>query len=197
MTQSLSLPDLALLTLRDPKAAGQIVLRWNLSGEALWVAIGLVSVVGTMLSTLSHMIMPLPAPFDIVGQNPFLYLVIAIGGFLATVLAIFWTGRMLGGQGSLQDLMALLVWLQGLRTLAQAVILTAFFILPGLGSLVALFVGAATLWIFVNFIAVGLRLDSLWRAVAVLIVGALAFMVGLSFLLSLIGVSAVGVPFDV
>ena len=197
MTHALSLPELALLTLRDPKEGARIVLGWKLSREALWTAIFLVGVFTTILSTLGQLIMPLPEPMQALGNRPFVYLVIAVGGFIATVLAVYWTGRMLGGQGDLYDFMTLLLWLQVMRTAAQAFILVALLIAPVLGSFIALFVGVATIWIFVNFISVGLQLDSLWRAVFVLILGAIAFVVGLSFLLSLIGVSAVGVPFNV
>lgn len=197
MTNSLSFQQLAVLTLRDPRTAGEIVLSWNLSKEALWTAIALVGVIVTILAGISNMVMPLPAPLETIGQSPFLYLAIAIGGFLATVHAVYWTGRMLGGRGELHEFMVLLLWLQTLRAVAQAVILTALIVAPMLGSFIALFVGVATLWVFVNFINVGLRFDSLWRSVFVLIVGAIAFMVGLSFLLSLLGVSAVGVPLNV
>lgn len=194
MTQPMSLPDLAVLTLRDPQAAARIVLGWKLSREALWTAILLTGVVVTILFSLGNLVMPLPAPLQALGTSPFIYLVIAVGGFVATVLAVFWTGRMMGGRGDLYDFMTLLLWLQVLRTAAQAAILAALFLVPVLGGFLSLFVFVATLWIFINFISVGLQLDSLWRAVFVLIVGALAFMIGLSFLLSLIGVTATGVP---
>lgn len=197
MTQPLSLPDLAVLTLRDPQAAAQIVLGWKLPREALWTAIFLVGVIVTILFSLGNIVMPLPAPLQSLGTSPFIYLVIAVGGFVATVLAVFWTGRMMGGRGELYDFMTLLLWLQVLRTAAQALILASLFLVPVLGGFLSLFVFVATLWIFINFISVGLQLDSLWRAVFVLIVGAVAFMIGLSFLLSLIGVSAVGVPSNV
>lgn len=197
MTDTISFQQLALLTLRDPKAAGQVVLSWNLSKEATWTAIALVGVIVTILAGISNMILPLPVPLQAIGQSPFLYLVIAIGGFLATVHAVYWTGRMMGAQGALQDLMVLFLWLQVLRAAAQALILTALILAPAIGSFIALFVGVATLWIMVNFIDLGLQLQSLWRAVFVQVVGAIAFMVGLSFLLSFLGVSAVGVPLNV
>lgn len=195
MTHSISLPDLALLTVRDPKAGAEIVLRWNLPRDVLWTAVVLVGVVTTILASLGHIIMPLPEPLRGLGERPFVYLVIAVGGFVSTVLAVYWTGRMMGGQGNLFDFMTLLLWLQTMRTAAQAIILICLVIAPALGGLVALFVGVATLWIFVNFISIGLRLDSIWRAVFVLIVGALAFLFGLSLLMSLIGVFfAGGIP---
>lgn len=197
MTQVASLPQLALLTLRDPQAAAAIVLGWRVPREALWTAIGLVSVIVTILSTLSNMLFPVPAPLSALMANPFVYFLIAAGGFIATVYAIYWSGRMLGGEGPVEDLMVLLLWLQALRAAAQAGVLVLLLIAPVLASLAVLVVGIATLWVFVHFINVGLRLGSIGRAILVLIISAVALMAGLSFVLSLIGVSAVGVPANV
>jgi hypothetical protein len=197
MTETTNFPQLALLTLRNPTAAAELILRWNLPKEALWTAIALVSVIVTMLSTLSNMIFPVPAPLDGIVGNPFMYFVIVAGGFVATVHAIYWTGRMLGGSGDIEDLMVLLLWLQAMRAAAQVGVLILLILMPVLASFLVLFVAAATMWIFVHFISVGLQLNSMIRAFIVLVVGAAALIVGLSFLLSLIGVSAVGVPLNV
>ena len=197
MTRTTTLPELFILTLRDPREAADIVLSWNLSKEATWTAIALVSVIVTILSTLSNLIVPVPAPLSAIVGNPFMYFVIAAGGFVGTVLAIYWTGRMLGGRGRLDDLMVLLLWLQAMRAAAQAGVLVLLLIAPVLASLLVLVIAIATLWVFINFISIGLHLDSLTRAFVVLFVGALALVVGLSVLLSLIGVSALGVPMNV
>ena len=197
MTQTLKLPDLALLTLKDPKAAADIILGWHLSKEAIWTAIALVSVVITLFSTLSNMIMPVPTPLAVIMSNPFIYFVIAAGGFIATVYSVFWAGRFLGGQGQINDLMVLLLWLQALRAVAQAVIIVTMLLAPVLASFLVLFVAVATLWIFVQFINAGLRLNSMLKALAALVIGAVALIVASSFLLSLLGVSALGVSSNV
>lgn len=197
MTRTTTLPELFVLTLRDPHAAADIVLGWNLSKEAMWTAIALVSVIVTILSTVSNIILPVPAPLNAIVGNPFMYFVIAAGGFVATVHAIYWTGRMLGGRGRLEDLMILLLWLQAMRAVAQVVVLVTLLIAPILASFLVLIIAVATIWVFINFISIGVHLNSMVRAVVVLVVAALALVVGLSFLLSLIGVSALGVPTNV
>lgn len=197
MTVTTNFPQLALLTLRDPSAAARIILDWQMPREAIWTAIALVSVVVTMLSTLSNMLFPTPAPLDVLISSPFIYFIIAAGGFVLSAYAIYWTGRMLGGQGAPEDLLVLLLWLQAMRAGAQLVVLLLLLLAPALASFFVLFVAAATMWIFVHFISIGLRLNSLLRALFVLIIGAAILVVGLTFLLSLIGVSAVGVPLNV
>ena len=197
MTKPVSFSDLALLTVRDPKSAAEIVLDWNVPREALWTAIALISVVVTILSTLSNMIIPVPPPLNGIVGNPLLYCAIAAGGFIATVYAVYWTGRMLGGEGRIEEMMILLLWLQALRAVAQVAVLIALILAPVLASFLVLFIGVATLWVFVHFINAGLRLNSMMRAIAVLFLGAVALMAVLTFLLSMIGVSAVGVPMNV
>ncbi|MEM9578357.1 MAG: YIP1 family protein [Pseudomonadota bacterium] len=197
MTHGTNLPQLALLTVRDPASAAAVVLGWKLPKEAIWTAVALVSVIITMLSTLSNVIFPVPAPLNAFVGNPFIYFGVAFGGFVATVYAIFWVGRMLGGQGTIEDLMVLLLWLQAIRAAAQIAILLFLIIAPVMASFLVLFVAVATLWIFVQFINVGLQLNSFLRAVAVLVIGVVVLIAGVSFLLSLIGFSALGVPSNV
>jgi hypothetical protein len=197
MTRAPTFPELAVLTLSDPHRAAQTILGWHLPKEAIWTAIALVSVVITILSTLSNLVFPVPAPLSAIVGNPFMYFLIAAGGFIATVHVIYWTGRMLGGSGTIENLMVLFLWLQGLRAAAQVVVLIAMLIAPVLASFIVLFVAVATLWVFVHFISIGLHLNSIMRAVVVLFVGAAALIIGLGFLLSLIGVSAEGVLLNV
>ena len=197
MTARPDLPQLARLTLIDPASAARMILHWNLPREALWTAIALVSVVITILSTLSNLIFPVPDPLSGLIGSPFIYFLIAAGGFIATAYALFWTGRILGGQGTIEDLMVLLVWLQALRAAAQVVVLILLVAAPVLASFMVLLIALATLWIFVHFINVALELNSIGRAIAVLVLGAFALIAGLSLLLSMLGVSAVGVPLNV
>ncbi len=194
MTRTPTFPELALLTLRDPHAAAEIILGWNLPKEAIWTGIALVSVIVTMISTLSNMLMPTEDPLGAIISAPFIYFMIAAGGFIATVHAIYWTGLMLGGRGEIRDLMVLLLWLQGLWAAAQAVMLVCVLVAPVLATFLLLFIALATIWVFVHFISIGLQLNSMIRAVVVLIVGTIALIIGTGFLLSLIGVSSLGVP---
>ena len=193
MTPSPTLPELALITLRDPRAASAVILSWDVPKEAIWTAIALVSVIVTILSTLSNMLFPVPAPLSVIVGNPFVYFMVVAGGFVATVHAIYWTGRMMGGRGPVEDLMVLLLWLQALRATAQVGVLIMLILAPVFASFLVLFVAAATLWVFVHFISVGLQLNSVLRAVVVLFVGAAVLIIGVSFFLSLIGISALGV----
>lgn len=188
---------LAVQTLRDPKSAAAEIMSWQIPRTELWMAAAVVAILSTFMSTLSNAMMPVPEPIAGLVDSPFTLFMIIAGGFLVTVHAIFWTGRMLGGSDDMDDLLALLVWMQVLRAVAQVLILLTVLLMPFLASFFVLFVGIATLWVFLNFISVGLQLNSLLRALLVLIAGAVAMSLGFSILFSMIGVSALGVPANV
>ncbi|WP_298835901.1 YIP1 family protein [uncultured Roseobacter sp.] len=197
MTQTNTWPALALLTLRDPGEAAGIILSTRLPRQALWIAVALISVANTILSYASHLLLPVPEPLASIVTSPFGYFTLVAGGFVVMVHALYWTGRMLGGSDDMGDLLQLLIWLQVLRTAAQGVIIVMLLLAPAIATLFLLFVGIATLWIFLNFLNIGLKLNSIWHAVGVLVAGSAGMVLGLSLILSLIGVSAMGVPANV
>lgn len=197
MTPTASLPQLGLLTLRDPKAASEIILSWHLPKEAIWTAIGLVSVIITILSTVSNMLFPVPPPLNVLVSNPFVYFLVAAGGLIASIYVVFWTGRILGGDGRIEELTVLLLWLQAMRAAAQGAVLILLIVAPVLASFLVLFVLVATFWISLHFINAALRFQSLGKSALVLIAAALALVAGLSIFLSMLGISTVGVPLNV
>ena len=197
MTSAMSFPQLAVLTLRAPQEAASYIMRQNLPPEFLWTALALVAILNTIMSTLSNMLVPVPPPLDTIVASPFVFSTIVAGGLLLTVYAMYWTGRMMGGRGEVNDLLALIIWLQVLRSVAQAAVLALLIAVPYLASVMVLVAAAATIWIFVNFVSAGLRFNSLVKALVVVIVGGIALMIGLTLFLSVIGVTAVGVPANV
>lgn len=192
VTSALSWPALAVLTVRDPKQAANKIIDMDLPRDVLWMAVALVAALNTILSAISNMILPVPAPLAGLVANPLVFFVIVIGGLLLTVYSIFWTGRMMGGHGEVSDLLALIVWLQVLRSAAQVAVLVTLIAAPFLASLLVLIAGIATLWIFVNFVNVGLQLNSVMLAVTVVILGAVVLIIGLSIFLSATGVLSIG-----
>ncbi|WP_298969596.1 YIP1 family protein [uncultured Roseobacter sp.] len=197
MTVAVDWPQLALLTLRDPKSAAAQIMSWQIGRTELWMAAALVAIISTIMSSLSNYLIPVPDPLAGMVASPFTLFMIVAGGFVITVHAIYWTGRAIGGSGDMDDLLALLVWMQVLRAVAQVAVLLTVLLVPFLAGFLVLLIGIATLWVFLNFISAGLQLNSLARAVMVLLAAVLALSVGFSLLFSMIGVSALGVPANV
>jgi hypothetical protein len=188
--------DLAVETIQRPRSAAQRIMALNLSRDVLWSSLFLVSAINSIIYSFSLLFSDtsmLPALFS----NPVLFFVIVTGVLVLTVHGFYWTGRAIGGQGDLGDLLALLVWLQALRTVAQAVMFVLMLVSPVLAQLFSLGVGILGLWITVNFITEALHLPTVLHAVGVMVLAAVGIVFGLAILAGLIGLGAMGVPSNV
>ena len=197
MMSAVNWPNLAILTLRDPKAAAAEIMAWQIPRDILWTGVVLVAIINTILSTVSDMLFPIPSPLDGIMANPLTLFAIAAVGFVATIYVLFWSGRLFGAKGGMDDLLVLLLWLQFLRAGAQVAVLVTLMVAPFLATILVLVIGIATIWIFLNFVNIGLHLNSMVRAVMVMGAGVIALALGLSMLFSLIGVDFIGVPSNV
>lgn len=188
------LRQLAVTSVADPAAAARSLMALALPRAALWTALLLVAVLNTILFGLSHILVPAPEPVQMAGlfSSPIAYFVLVSGGLVLTIYAIFWTGRLLGGSGALEDVMVLIIWLQGLRVLVQAAALVLLLVLPMLSMLLIFAAALIGLYILLHFVDQAHRLNSLGRSAGVLIASVVAIVVGLSLLLSLIGGPMIG-----
>ncbi|WP_298863407.1 YIP1 family protein [uncultured Sulfitobacter sp.] len=191
-----ALKGLALETIQSPRTAAQKIISLNLSRDVLWSGLVLVACVNSIIYSFSLFLgdtSALPALF----RNPVLFFTLVAGVLVLTVHGFYWTGRALGGQGDLGDLLALIVWLQGLRAIAQAVMFFLMLISPVIGQLFSLGIGILGLWITVNFITEALRLPGLMYGVGVIVLAAVGIVFGLAILIGMIGLGAMGVPANV
>ncbi|MEM6887700.1 MAG: YIP1 family protein [Pseudomonadota bacterium] len=188
MNAQTSWQGLVVQSVTAPKEAASQVLSWRLSPEVLWQALALVAIINAILSTLSNFIVPLPDPLSGLMMSPTLFAIVVAIGLIGTVFVLSWIGNLMGGTGNLYDIMALLIWLQALRAMAQLVLLILMMVMPVVATLFVLFVTVATLWIFINFVQVGLGLRSIGQAIGAVIAAATGIVLGLSLLLSLFGV---------
>ncbi|MYM53955.1 Yip1 family protein [Thalassovita mangrovi] len=191
----MNLPDpkqLAIDTLRDPRSAARQILELRLDTSLLWTALALIVVLNAILNgvTLPLMVVPdmVPAAF----ASPWMFAMILGGGIVIGTFILTWIGQMMGGKAQLSDMLALVVWLQGLRLLVQAVVFLLFFAVPMLSDILALVAGLWGIWITVAFIDEAQRFGSIFKAIMVLVASMLGIAIGLSFFLLLIGASSVG-----
>lgn len=185
--------QLAQETLRHPRGAAVQIMDWQLSREVLWTALALVAAVNTFLVLLlvevSGPTMPLPSYFE----APVVLFLLLTGLMVVYIHAMYWAGLAIGGQGALLDLVALVVWFQVLRAVAQLAVIVLSLVAPYVGLLLSLMVAVWGLWIFLNFIAAAMRLPSAGHGLMVLVISAVGLVLGLAILLSLIGFGAQGV----
>lgn len=184
--------DLFLQTLREPAAAAGVILDTPLARSTIYMALIAGAALNAVVTGISLQLFPLPEQWPGFVSNPFTYFVIVAGGLLLFVQLLAWAGRALGGEGDIQDLLKLMVWLQFVRVALQAIGLVVTVLLPLLGGLYSIAMLALSLWIVLHFIKAGHRLSSLGGAALVLFITMVGLIVGLSLLLSLTGLGPMG-----
>ncbi|SDG14452.1 Yip1 domain-containing protein [Sulfitobacter delicatus] len=188
-----SLMPLVRTTLRDPRAAAAMIAALPLGRDVIWTGVALIAALNALVISGGFVLAPpameLPGYF----QMPLALFVLLAGLMVLYVHALYWVGRAMGGQGRTETLLATVVWLQGLRLVAQIGVLVLTLVLPAAALLASLVVTFWGLWILLNFVAEILNLPGLFHAAAVLAGAALGVLLGLGFLLSLIGLTAQGV----
>jgi hypothetical protein len=190
------LKGLALETLTKPRMAAQKIMALHLSRDVLWSGLVLVAAINAIIYSFSLLLADASALPPLL-RNPVIFFVIITGLQVLSVHAFYWTGRAIGGYGDLGELLTLLVWLQALQAVAQAITFVLMLVSPGIAQMVSFLESLLALWITVNFIAEALRLPGLWHAAGVLVLAAVGIAVGLMILAGLIGLSAMGVPANV
>lgn len=176
------------------KAMEVLANRWDVA--TLWTAMALVAVLNVLLLAAMQLISPIPSALE--GQGialtPF-SLTAMIAVFLVFfVFAIQYVGGLLGGQGSLPDTLALMVWFQAVSLtleLGQLVLalfsdyLAAIFGMISLGGL---------LWCILNFIKVLHGFESFAKSIGVFAMAMIGTGLTAGMLLVLLGIVAPEVP---
>lgn len=194
---SAAIGRLALETIRAPRSAAAQLIGLGLPRELLWTALALVVILNALIFTLTNMVSPPPAEMPMVVMAPLPFALLLGAALVASIYALFWVGRGLGGQARLDDLMVLLIWLQSLRVALQLALLVLMPVVPALASLIVLAASILGIWILVNFVDVAQGFDSLLKSLGVLILSTLGMAIALSLVLSLFGGAILGIPSNV
>ncbi|MDF1716401.1 MAG: Yip1 family protein [Antarcticimicrobium sp.] len=179
--------ELILLSVKEPAEVARRLIAMQLSREVLWTGLALAAVANTLLFSLSGLLMPGPSVVMPLFQSPFSYLVMVTVGLILTVAMLYWAGRLLGGRGTVQDVLAMVLWLQVLRILVQVATLILSLTIPMLAMLLVLAATVLGIYILLHFVDQAHRLNSLPRAGGVLILSFVLMAVALSVLLTLFG----------
>lgn len=188
------LTDLARTTFTAPRAAARDVLAFDLNREALWTALALVAAVNTVLLQLLFSVLPAEtqAALPAYVQSPLTLFVVLAGLIVVYVHSAYWAGLAIGGQGRLEDVLALLVWLQTLCTLVQMAVVVLVFAIPSATSVLLLLAFSWSLWVLLTFLTEALALPSLGHALFALLIAIVTLALGLATMLALIGLVAQG-----
>ncbi|KKM72475.1 hypothetical protein LCGC14_1420190 [marine sediment metagenome] len=190
----LSLPTLLPLvgdTLRAPRETFARLLALDLPRGALWQALILVVILSVLLAEGANLLIsPMSGgPGHMVIASPAVFGILQLSLLVVMVFAIYWIGKAAGGQGSFAGGILLVAWLQFVMVCLQALQSVAILVMPPLAWLIGVGGLVLFLWLLTNFIAELHGFASLGRVFAMILFSMLGFALGLSFLLTLIGVS--------
>lgn len=186
MTAS-DLISLFALTVRNPREAGVYILGLRLPAQALWIGLSLISVMTSLV--FSGLMRVGPLPEDQFGEimagspaysAPLVFALMQWGRAVATVFVFYWVGRMVGGRGPLEDVLAVLTWLQAVTFVIMLGLLVGGLVLPFLTSLMILAAFVWWLWAVTALLNVAHGFGSSAKAFGVLVLSLLGVTIGLS-----------------
>lgn len=178
-------------TIKAPRETFAYLLRLDLPRAVLWQALLLVVVISVLLAEISNLVIagagdPATA---VMLASPLVFGIAQLALLSIMVLAIFWVGRAMGGTGGFAGGILLVTWLQFIMVCLQLLQGIAILALPPLAWLIGVGGLALFLWLLTNFIAELHGFANLGKVFAMILVTMIGFAVGLSFLLTLIGVT--------
>lgn len=182
---------LAVQSVTDPREVARLLLALNLQRDVLGTALGLVVVLNALVFGVADQFLADEPGSGLLAQ-PFAFVAIQGLTLLGTIVFLTWTGGILGGKARFEDMAILLIWLQTLRLLMQAILVVVLPLAPSIGGILILLASAAGVWILINFIDQAHGLGSLLKAGLVLILGIFGMAVALSMVLAVLGITPNG-----
>ncbi len=166
--------NMVVLTLTNPAEAAKRLLAMRFGPDVLWIAFFLAVILNALVQTLSGFVMPFINPEVQQFAEPLSRtLFVSVAAILISVVAFLLVGRVLGGKGSFNDLMTLVVWLQILQIIGQAIILTLVSVLPFLFLPASLVMLVLSLYITLHFLNEAHRFQSLGKSFLVILLSGL------------------------
>lgn len=184
--------DLLRQTLFQPREAARLLIDMRLPSQWLWLALVLMAILNSIVYTLSVQINPPTDPsaalMPPVFQAPILFAVLLFGALALTVIALYFVGQGLGGAAEMTDILVLLTWLQVLRLFVQFGVLVLALGAPALSAIAVIVSAVWGVYILIGFVDAAHRFDNRFKAAGVIVLSFVAMAIGLSTLLSLVGI---------
>jgi hypothetical protein len=182
-------------SIMEPSKMAQKVIGLDLPREALWTALALIAVLNVVLLALLQMLSPAPIAFEeqAFALSPFAYVGI-IGVFLVLFVGgTYYTGKMMGGVGTLAATLAIIVWFQSVSLTLEAIQLVLVLISPAIASIFGMLSLGALIWCFVNFVNVLHGFGNLGKAFTTIVLALIGTALCAGIVITLLGLGpAVG-----
>ncbi|MDT8329094.1 MAG: Yip1 family protein [Roseovarius sp.] len=196
MTQA-GFKALLVQTLFAPRSAAGVLIALNLPQRWLWTALALMSVLNSIVYSVTLRLTATSDPMATAMMppafhSPVLFTIFLFGALAITVVTLYWIGQRFGGKAQLTDVLVLICWLQVLRLILQLVVAILVIMAPVLGAMVIFIASLWGIYILIGFVDAAHRFDNMFKAAMVIVLAMVAMAVGLSILLSMIGVAVMG-----
>ncbi|WOI57047.1 Yip1 family protein [Palleronia sp. LCG004] len=186
------LGQLALDTVRAPRPTFARLRALDLDRGTLWQALLLVVVVSILLAELANMFLLATIAQDadpVLMLSPFAFGAMQLVVLIISVLLIDKVGRAFKGTGDLGDAILAVTWLQFVMVCLQILQGILLIVIPPLAGIVMILGLILFFWLLTNFVAELHGFDSLGRVFGMILFVLMGVALGLSFLLTLAGVS--------
>lgn len=181
-------------SIMEPSESARKVIDMNLPRDALWTGLALVAVLNVILVAVLQMISPAPVAFQEQGfvLSPFGFVAIISIFLVLFVFGVFYAGQILGGTGTLQGSLAIIVWFQSISLTLEAIQVVLVLIMPAIGSIFGLLSLGALIWCFLNFINVLHGFNNLGKAFVAIFLALIGTALLAGIALAILGVGPAG-----
>ncbi len=186
-----SLMGLLAESLRDPRGATRSLMDVPLGRTDRWQALALAVLISVLLGYfVASSAPPNDYPLSVlIRERPVMALILELSLMILSVFAVYWVGTACGGTGRFEDAILVVAWLEFLIACLQAVQIAAMLTVPSLQGIVVLLSYGLATWLITNFIAELHGFKSLLSVFVMILVTLTGAVLGLTILLSLIGIS--------
>lgn len=181
-------------SIMEPSESARKALAMDIPAQALWTGLALVAVLNVILVALLQLISPMPQAMQDQGfaLSPFGFFAIIGIFFVLFVYGIFYAGRMIGGQGTLQATLTIVVWFQAVSLTLEGIQFALVLISPAIGSIFGLLTLGALIWCFMNFINVLHGFNNLGKALGAIVLALIGTALISGIILAVLGVGPTG-----
>lgn len=168
-----------------PREAAATILRLNPPRAVLFESVVLVAALGALLVAFAGDAPVSPPPDEAVRlPGPLLSAALMAASVVLSASALHAAGRILGGRGTFDQTLALMVWLEVVALAIKVVQAFAALLAPTAAGILQIAGLAVLLWCLANFIHVLHGFSGLGRTFLCLLLGSILVAVGLLILLS-------------
>ena len=171
MRPTYNFTNLLKQSLLDPKQAGQSILSYDLSYEAICSIFAAAICASTSMMFAIDLLYETEGPSLTKVSTPWVFALLVGVMTLVVCGAISWTGQRFSGQGHFKSILTIVAWLQVVQMFMQMASFLVMVILTPLIGIVQFGIFLWSLWIFVAFIDAAHGYNNMVKASLVALLG--------------------------